>query len=204
MADLRTPQFRVSYPNVFEKRMNTLSNKQEYSLQALFPKGTDFSVMDKAAQAAVIEKFGKDKKKWPTFLQKPWSQVEKPWKPMVQKPNKETGEMEWPNGHAQGGYTMTLKTVNELKIVDGAKNEILDPIDFYAGCYAKAFISIFAYDAKVKQGISSTLLALQKVGEGDSLGGRQPVNIDTAFEQVELSDDDTTKETSTSGDALFG
>lgn len=196
MANVRTPQFRLSYPQLFEKKTNSLNGKEEYTAQALFPKGTDFSELEKAMVEAATTKFGADKSKWP--------KLERFWKPMVQKPNKETGKLEWPKGQSEGGFIINLRSDEEIKRVDGKKDPITDPIEFYAGCYCKAFINVFGYEVKkdkavIKRGVTCKLLAIQKVGEGDSLGGRQPVDIDSAFEQIETDDTHAT----TTADALF-
>ena len=58
MSTINTPKFRVSYPNVFEPKLNDLSGQMEYSIEAIFPEGTDITVLKEAAQKAWIKKFG--------------------------------------------------------------------------------------------------------------------------------------------------
>ena len=46
-----SPKFRVSFPNVF-KAVGFGTQEPKYSIQMLFPKDVDLSVMKKAADAA--------------------------------------------------------------------------------------------------------------------------------------------------------
>jgi len=61
MANILTPKFRVSYPNVFRAKKNDLSGKDEFSVVALFPKGSDLRALQAAAKEVTVEKWGADK-----------------------------------------------------------------------------------------------------------------------------------------------
>lgn len=71
MSNVKTPEFRVSYPKVFKPELNTLNGKQEYSVVALFPIGANLTALKKAAQAAVEKEWGTDPTKWPKGLKLP-------------------------------------------------------------------------------------------------------------------------------------
>jgi ssDNA-binding protein len=165
MENVMTPVFRVSYPFLFKPRLNDLSNKTEYTVVALFPKGADMSRLKNAAAKACEEKWGKDKTDWPQDLKSPFKDQGKRAK-MVE------GKKVLPQGYEEGAIYLDLKSAERPGIVDQNVQDILDPSEFYAGCYARATVRFFAYDHKVNKGISIGLVNLQKVKEGDSLGNR--------------------------------
>jgi hypothetical protein len=166
MANVLTPKFRVSYPSVFKAQMNKLSNKEEYSVTALFPKGTDLSVLKKAAAEACAKKWGADQTKWPKNLKLPFrDQGEKI------RNAKEEGKAP-PEGYEEGGVFMTLKSQEKPGLVDEKVQDIIDTSQFYAGCFARASVSAYAYDNTGNRGISFGLRNIQKVGDGEPLSGR--------------------------------
>jgi hypothetical protein len=58
-GNLRTPPFRMSYPNLFEKsRSEDGEYAEKYGVTALFPKGCDLSMLEAAAKEAAVAKFG--------------------------------------------------------------------------------------------------------------------------------------------------
>lgn len=161
-----TPKFRVSYPNVFESKLNEMSGKEEFSLVALFQKGADLSTLQNAATAAIEKKWGKDKKKWPKNLKTPFrDQGEKA---------KETddGKEILPGGYEKGASFITIKSMEQPGIVDSKNQAIIEPREFYAGCWARASVSCYAYEVKGNAGIAFGLRNIQKLADGEPLGGR--------------------------------
>lgn len=167
MSNPKTPKFRVSYPSVFKAKLNKLSGKEEFSVVALFAKDADLTELKKAAEAAVVAEWGADPKKWPAKLKTPFrDQAEK----------MKDGVM--PAGHEAGAIFLTLRSKNRPGVVVSGKNKVtgapeLVPIeeekDFYAGCYAIASVSVYAYDQAGNRGVSFGLVNLMKVADGDTL-----------------------------------
>src|SRR3990167_1478549 len=60
-ARVPTPEFRVSFPNVFAPKKNELNGNMEYSIVMLFDKKVDMSKMKALAQRVA-------KEKWPNGL----------------------------------------------------------------------------------------------------------------------------------------
>jgi hypothetical protein len=174
MSNIMTPMFRVSYPNVFKPKQNDLSGKLEYILVALFPKGTDLTVLKNAATKACEEKWGKEKHKWPKELKSPFKDQAK-----RAKVNEE-GKSVLPNGYEEGAIYLDLKSEQKPGIVDQNVQDILDPSEFYAGVWARATVRVFAYDHKVNKGVSIGLVNLQKIKDGDALGSRTKATDDFA------------------------
>ena len=170
-----TPKFRVSYPNVFKAKLNELSGKEEFSLNAIFEPGTDLKVLKEAAQAEIVKKWGADKDKWPKNLRTPFRPSED-----LEK------EGSLPAGHEKGSLFVRLKANRRPQVVDASVQPVLDEADFYSGCYARADVNAYAYDHKGNRGVAFGLNSVQKMAEGEALSGSaRPA--EQAFKAVETS-----------------
>lgn len=93
-----------------------------------------------------------------------------------------------------GYYYFNCKTniKNPPTLVDRKRIRITENIhqEFYSGVYACVCFSIFSYNKSGKKGLTTALLAVQKVKDGDSFGGFAPVNVDNAFQELPDEDDD--------------
>lgn len=161
-----TPKFRVSYPNVFKAKRNELSGKDEYSVVALFTKDTDLAGL-KATVVKVLEaELGADQKKWPKNLKLPFrDQGEK-------KKTTDEGKEILPSGHVEGAIFLNLKSKTKPGVVNAQVEDIIDEAEFYAGCWARASVNAYYYDAAGNKGVAFGLVNIQKVAEGDPLSGR--------------------------------
>ena len=56
-------------------------------------------------------------------------------------------------------------------VVDAFCNPISDPGEVYSGCYGRASIDFYGYSKQGNKGVSAGLLSVQKLHDGDSLGG---------------------------------
>jgi len=178
---MNTPEFRVSFPHLLQASLNKLSNKEEYSVLALFPKGADLSALKVAAEKAVIAKWGEDKLKWPANLRSPFrDQAEK-------AKNDNTGNMVLPAGHVEGAIFMNLKSKQKPHVVDKNVEDIIDASEIYAGCWGRASVNAYAYSHAGNNGVSFGLNNFQKTKEGEPLGGRTRAEHD--FKAIESSDE---------------
>lgn len=176
-----TPEFRVSFPKVFKPERNQLNGKDEYSVVALFPKGADLKPMKKLAHEACIETFGKDESKWPKFKNNPFRMQEEKLKVI-------DGKEVLPPGHEAGAVFMNLRSRKQPGVVDERVQPILDESEFYAGCWAKALVTVYTYAQAGNSGFAFGLTHIQKVKDGESFGGR--VAVEQAFAPVEMDDSD--------------
>ena len=64
-----------------------------------------------------------------------------------------------------------VSSKTQPQIVDANLNPIINPTEFYSGCYGRASINFFAYNNSGNKGISAGLNNLQKLEDGESLGG---------------------------------
>lgn len=92
----------------------------------------------------------------------------------------------------KGCYVITVSSKNKPVVVDSFRNEITDPGEVYSGCYGRASINFFAYNAKGKRGVSAGLLALQKLSDGEPFGtvGSADDFNDGYSIDIEADDDD--------------
>lgn len=153
-----TPEFRVSFPAVFEPKLFEGQKEAKYSVTMLFDKKTDLTALKKIARAAGTEKWGADQKKWPKFRYAAFRD----------------GDAEKPD---TVGYENTIFCTAKSKVqpglVDGRRQAILSQQDFYAGCYARAEIIAYAYDQAGNKGIGFALQNIQKLRDGERLSGRK-------------------------------
>jgi hypothetical protein len=180
MANVITPEFRVSWPKVLKPELNKLSNKEEYSVQALFPKGTDLSKLKAAAKAATEAKWGTDSAKWPKNLRLPFKEQTET------RVNLEGKTVANP-GHVNGAVYLSLKSTQKPGVVDQNVQPIMSESDFYSGCWAIASINAKAYDQAGNRGISFYLQNIQKTKEGDPLTGR--MKPETEFAAIAGTED---------------
>lgn len=166
--NVMTPEFRVSYPFIFRpgKAMDP-GQEPKYSVTMLFPPKADLSALKAAAKAAVVEKWGSDQAKWPKGLRLPF---------------RDQGEKDDKSGYVKGAAFIVATSKQRPGLVDAAVQDIIEEREFYAGCYARATIRPFVYDIKGNKGVAFGLQNVQKLREGEPLGGRSSPQAD--FEPV--------------------
>lgn len=74
-------------------------------------------------------------------------------------------------------------------IVDKDLNAILDPDEIYSGCYGRANINFYAFDFNGNKGIACGLQHIQKLKDGEKLGGNR-IKVEDAFNDDFEDDDD--------------
>jgi hypothetical protein len=76
-------------------------------------------------------------------------------------------------------YFINANSFQKPGVVDADLNPIINKDDFYSGCYGRASLTFYPYDGKSK-GIACGLGNLQKLEEGDKLGGGASAATDFA------------------------
>ncbi len=192
-TEMRTPEFRVSYPNVFKPKLNELSEtpKYEYLVDGIFDKNTtDLNPFKKIINAAIIEKWGSKKDAPKNLLY----------------PIKDGDEMENPD--YAGKWIMSFKAsenykpnvISTRKDANGKFIPIVAERDFYGGCYAHVMTNAYGWDFKhkksgavIKAGVSFNLGNIQKLRDGEKFGGGFSAPEDD-FEGFENDDDSSSAE----------
>jgi hypothetical protein len=195
MANVMTPKFRVSFPFVFKPRPNKFKNNEpQYSMTLLFPKGADLTVLKNAAREAITEKWGADQKKWPPNLRLPFRKHEE--KAVT---DEATQQLIFPQGMEAGGIFLNVASKQKPGLVDHDRQDIIDESQFYAGCYARATLSVYTYDQAGNRGVNFGLQNVQKLAEGEPLSGR--ARAEDEFAPVKLEGG---SQAGSGNDDLFG
>ena len=69
--------------------------------------------------------------------------------------------------------------------MDKSINPILDRDEVYSGCYARVSLNFYAFNSNGNKGVAVGLGNIQKIRDGESLGGRS-----TAAEDFQTEADD--------------
>ena len=67
-------------------------------------------------------------------------------------------------------------------MVDANVQPILDQSEVYSGCYGKISVTFYGYNSNGNRGIAAGLGNIQKLKDGESLGGRTSAADDFATE----------------------
>jgi hypothetical protein len=164
---------RLSYVHLFEPYAQDSDQDEKYSCVILIPKSDKATLakIDKAIKAAA--EAGKNSRfdgKIPANLV------------TTLHDGDEEGDLE-KNPEYEGQMYMSISSNTRPGIVDKDVQDILDSTEIYSGCYARVSMNAFAYNYKGKKGVSFGLNHVQKVKDGDYLGGRTRAEDD--FEPVE-------------------
>jgi len=152
-GSVQTPMFRVAFPYVFKPRpSDDPEKKAKYEIVMLFPKDTDISSLKKAVSEMMTKKFGTDKAKWPKG----------------RNPFRDGDEYSHLNGYA-GTTFVSAKSTRPVGVVDEKCQIITSEEQFYPGCFARAIIVPYWYDAKGNKGIGFFLNGLQRLQHGERL-----------------------------------
>lgn len=73
-----------------------------------------------------------------------------------------------PKGH----YFINANSTTAPQIVDRAVKPILDRGEVYSGCYARVSLNFYAFNSNGNKGIACGLGNIQKIRDGESLGGK--------------------------------
>lgn len=172
---------RISYAHVF-KPTSVHPDKPDtlkYSVALLIPKSNKelLKALKLAINAAMeigIEKFPKWKGKKPTDLKMPLRDGDE----LDDKPEYE------------GHFYLSAKSDTKPGIVDKDREPLTSEDEFYSGCWARFSIKFYPFDTAGNRGIGVQLNHLQKVKDGERLGGRASVDEDFEDEWTDDEDDD--------------
>jgi hypothetical protein len=170
-----TGKCRLSYAHLFEPTSMEDGGQKFYSCALLIPKSDKVTVKKiKDAEKIAIEN-GKAK----VFNNK----IANLKTPLRDGDAEKEGDETY-----AGHYFINVKCKQKPGLVDKDMQPILDPADLYSGCFVRASINLFAFNKNGNKGIGAGLNNIQKLGEGEPLGGRTRAEDD--FEAVQEEDDD--------------
>ncbi len=200
MSDvIYTPVFRVSFPSVFKaKEQKDPNKKAQFELTMIFSKDTadktkalglpgSLAEVKAVVEAAAVSEWG-DKLKVEAFR----DSVKWPIGDGAKKVKVETGEPV--NGYGPGTFYAGASSNYQPGVVDSKNQPMFDDGTFYAGCYARATLTVKAGEFKdpVKnmtiRYVKLYLQNVQKVAEGEKLSGGSTVKAEDAFKPIVSND----------------
>ena len=93
------------------------------------------------------------------------------------------GDLERPDDEAyKDSYFINANSPSAPGIVDADRQPIIDRSEVYSGVYGRASINFYAYNANGNKGIACGLNNLQKIRDGEPLGGKASAESDFATE----------------------
>lgn len=165
-----TGKVRFSYANVFEPKSINGSDPK-YSVSLIIPKEDKVTIDKIKAAIEVAKKEGISKLggKIPANLKTPLRD----------------GDIDRPDDPAYAdSYFVNANSTIRPGIVDANLQPIIDSTEFYSGCYGRASIVFYAYNANGNKGIACGLQNLQKLEDGEPLGGRSRAEDDFGIDDI--------------------
>ena len=159
MAHLVTGKVRLSYEHIWEPASINDSD-EKYSVSLIIPKSDTKTVKDIQNAVEQAKQDGKAK----------------------------FGGRIRPDDEAyKDCYFINCNSKDKPQIVDKNVQPILDRNEVYSGCYARVSISLYPFNTNGNKGIACGLGNIQKIADGEPLGGRTRAEDD--FEAYDEEDD---------------
>lgn len=96
------------------------------------------------------------------------------------------GDIDRPDDEAYANsYFFNANSRQAPQVVDARVQPILDQSEVYSGCYGKISVTFYGYNSNGNRGIAAGLGNIQKLRDGDSLGGRSSAADDFQTEEDE-------------------
>jgi len=168
---------RWSYANVWQaKSIN--GGTPKYSVSLIIPKSDTKTVtaVKNAIQAAYDE--GQSKLKGNSKSVPALTAIKTPLR---------DGDAERPDDEAyKDSYFINANSATAPGIVDAARNPIIEHSEVYSGVYGRASINFYAFNSNGNKGIACGLNNLQKISDGEPLGGKTRAEDDFADEDEDF------------------
>jgi hypothetical protein len=176
MKVITGPTHRWSYANVWEaKSIN--GGAPKYSVSLIIPKSDTVTVNKIKAAIEAAYKEGEGKRKGNGKSVPPLSVLKTPLR---------DGDLERPDAPEYAGcYFVNANSASAPGIVDADRQEIIDRSEVYSGVYGRASINFYAFNSNGNKGIACGLNNLQKIRDGEPLGGKSRAADDFATDEEE-------------------
>ncbi len=171
------PTTRWSYANVWEpKSIN--GGAPKFSVSLIIPKSDTKTIAKIKAAIQAAYRDGESKLKGNSKKVPALSVLKTPLR---------DGDAERPEDEAYANsYFINANSTTAPGIVDADRQTIIDRSEVYSGVYGRASINFFAFNSNGNKGIACGLNNLQKIADGEPLGGKSRAEDDFA----DLDDDD--------------
>lgn len=172
-AKVITGKVRFSYVHVWEKAAIGDGGEEKYSVSLIIPKKDKASI--KKIEEAVEHARQAGKSKWGGKI------------PAKLKLPLRDGDEERPDDEAyQDSYFLNASCKTKPGVVDAEVQPILEQDEFYSGCYGRASITFYPFDVRGNKGVACRLNHVQKLADGEPLGGRSSAESDFGGDDDDL------------------
>ena len=157
MPKIITGKVRASFVHLFEAQ-SVNGSEPKFSCSFIIPKSDTETVnaIKAATEAARQEGVPKWGGKIPSNLKLPLRD----------------GDVDRPEDPAYAdSYFINATSQEQPGVVDRRRVKITDPLAIYSGCYIRASINIYPFNANGNRGIAAGLGNIQKMKDGEALGG---------------------------------
>ena len=145
-------------------------SEPKYSVSAIIPK-SDTATINKI-KAAIENAKRESVSKWGGKIP-----------PNLKLPLRD-GDIDRPEDEAYvNSYFLNANSRQAPQIVDKRVQPILDQSEVYSGCYGKISVTFYGYNSNGNRGIAAGLGNIQKLRDGESLGGRTSAADDFQTEE---------------------
>lgn len=167
---------RWSYVNAWEaKSIN--GGTPKFSVSLIIPKSDTKTVTKIKAAIEAAYKEGEAKLKGNSRTVPALSAIKTPLR---------DGDAERPDDPAYANsYFMNANSNTAPGIVDADCQPILDRSEVYSGVYGRASVNFYAFNSNGNRGIACSLNNLQKIRDGEHLGGKSSAEDDFATDDEE-------------------
>jgi len=160
-----TGKVRFSYLHVFAPTAIEEGQEKKYSVALIIPKSDKATVKKINDAINNVKEAGKAKLggKIPTNLKTPLRD----------------GDTERPDDEVYAGsFFINANCKTKPGLVDKDLQPIMDQDELYSGCYGRASVTFYAFNTSGNKGIACGLNNLQKLEDGEPLGGRNTPESD--------------------------
>ncbi|WP_200813127.1 DUF2815 family protein [Helcococcus massiliensis] len=170
-----TGEVRLSYVNLWEPKASLAGGKEKYSASVIIPKSDKktLEAIQKAIDAAIEEGIGKFGGKKPN--------------PKTIKLPLRDGDEERDDEAYKNSYFLNANSITQPQIVDRRVQPIVETSEIYSGIYARVSLNFYAFNTNGNKGVAVGLGNVQKLRDGDPLGGR--TNASDDFDSLDEEDD---------------
>lgn len=156
-----TGKVRFSYANVFEPRAASEGDTPKYSVSLIIDKDDEETLEKIEAAIELAIKQGEKKLAGKSGKVK---------RSALKLPLRD-GDDERDEEAYEGMMFVSANSSRKPGVVDADLQPIIDPDEFYSGCYGRASINFYAFDSNGNKGIACGLNNLQKLEDGERLDG---------------------------------
>lgn len=179
-----TGKVRLSYANIFEPKSINGSDPK-YSVSIIIPKSDkqQIEAIEEAINNAILageSKLAGKNGKVPSNIKLPLRD----------------GDEDRPDDENYADSYFLNANSNKAPAVVGLEKDRstgkaihLGEDDVYSGCYARVSINFYAFNTNGNKGVACGLGNIQKVADGDRLGGGASAEEDFDFEEVDVEED---------------